>query len=679
MLLVFLMKRVLFLIIASLFILSTVSAEIIFEDSPNEVYNIGDVIKVPITIKATEDISGTFSMTLICGAKQTKFFENGVDLKTGEEVKMQGILSKDKLGFQIGDCRVKASLGDDYVFTEYFEISNVLIVQSDLDKIEYKPGENLIIMGNVFRQTGEDANGFISLKVFSGNDSSIERLSTVTNGYFSINITLPENLEAGNHLVQLNAYEVNSDEVQTNHGFLNYNIAVLQVPSSLEIFIEDKEVEPGSFLRVKAILHDQTGEKISASSIITVKKSKNEIVEQIEVPTDEFLELEIPYNEAPANWTVVAVSTRLDSSEEFVILENEEANIDVINGTVFVTNVGNVPYNDTVVIKIGENSTLDFDVFLEVDESSRYELRAPDGEYFVEIVSDGESIFGESVLLTGRAIDLKELRGSSRNFVKVLVWIFLITVLGFVAFILYKKGYKKSFFGNKKKLKNSDTKAGKEKTKTISNNLVKTSNRALLSLSIKGDKHPASIVCFNIKNLDSLNQSGIEDTMKKISSIAETKKAMVYENQDSLFFIFSALKTKTFKNEKDAIELSDEIIKVLTHHNRLFRQKINFGVSINFGYIVARVNHIGELEFMAMNNLIANSKKLSEYFSGDVLLSREFKDRAGGMIKTQEKEIDGRKIYRIKEIRDREQHTKFLTNFLHGLERDKAEREKRKD
>lgn len=671
------MKRVVFLVVALMFFLSTVSAEIIFDEQPHEVYNLGDVVKIPVTIKATEDISGTFSMTLICGAKQTNFYENGVDLKTGEEDKHVAILAKDKIGFQTGECRIKASLNGDYVFTEYFQVSNLLTIQSKLDVIEYKPGESLIVKGNVFRQTGADANGFISLKVLSGNDSTIERLSTITNGYFSINVTLPENMKAGNHLVQLNAYEVNSEEVQTNIGFLNYNIAVLQVPTNLEVFIENKEVEPGSILRAKAILHDQTGEEIFADSIMTIKKSKNEIVEQVDVPTGEFFELEIPYDEPPANWTVVAVSTLLDSSDMFTILEKKAVDISVANGTVLITNVGNVPYNDSVVIKIGDNSSLEFNVFLEVDESSKYELRAPDGEYFVEIISDGESQFGENVLLTGRAIDVKELGGSGRGFVKVLVWIFLIFVLGFVAFVLFKRGYKKSFFGSKKKLKISDSESKKISSKKNLGNLIKTSNRAILSLSIKGEKHPASIVCLKIKNMKDLNRVGIEDTMKKISSAAESRKAMIYENQENIFFIFSALKTKTFKNEKNAIELSEEIVNILRHHNRLFRHKIGYGVSVNFGELVAKVNHVGELEFMAMGNLIANSKKLSEYFSGDVLLSKEFKDKAGGMIKTQEKEIDGKKIYRIIEIRDRDQHKKFLANFLHGLEKDKAEREKR--
>jgi len=115
----------------------------------------------------------------------------------------------------------------------------------------------------------------------------------------------------------------------------------------------------------------------------------------------------------------------------------------------------------------------------------------------------------------------------------------------------------------------------------------------------------------------------------------------------------------------------------LKYHNKIFKQKFDFGISINFGEIVGKINEKDELEFMAMGNLIVNSKKLSELSSGEVLLSKDFRDRAGGMLKTGEKEIAGKKVYIIRELRDREQHKKFLANFLHNLEKDKAEREKR--
>ena len=156
------------------------------------------------------------------------------------------------------------------------------------------------------------------------------------------------------------------------------------------MFIDNYNVKPGTTLKVKAILHDQTGDLIDSNAIITLKKAKNEIVQQTEIATNEYLEYDLSYNEPPSNWTVVGVSNMLSSEAVFYILENKEVSVDFINGTVLITNVGNVLYNDSVVVKIGE-SNLNFDVYLDVDDSKRYELSAPNGEYEIEVITDGKN------------------------------------------------------------------------------------------------------------------------------------------------------------------------------------------------------------------------------------------------------------------------------------------------
>ena len=429
-------------------------------------------------------------------------------------------------------------------------------------------------------------------------------------------------------------------------------------------------------------MHDQTGDPIDADSIITVKKSKNEIVVQKEEPTGQYLELPIPYNEAPANWSVFAVSSKLSAEALVVISEKSEISVDVANGTIILTNKGNVPYNDTVFVKIGENSSVNIPVYLNVDESKKYALNAPDGEYSVEVISNGESKFKmDGVLLTGKAIDVKAKGNSKLNFSNTFVWIFIIIILLVVGFLVYKKGYKKSFFGRKNMGNVSEAK--KVPSKVISKNefgkgaIVEAGDKAILSLSIKGDKQPATFVCLRIRNLNELKKEGVEETMKRVSSLAERRKAFVYENQENVFFILSAVKTKTFQNEKSAIELAKDLHELLTGHNKLFKYKMDFGISITDGEIVSKVNNSGDLEFMGMGNIIANSKKIANLSKDEILLSKEFKEKAGGMIKADDKTLGGVRVYTIREMRDREQHAEFISNFLHGLERDKKEKERR--
>lgn len=673
-------KRWLMLVaVALLFsMMFSVSAEIIFNQQPKEVYNIGDSISIPLTVKALSEISDNLYLTLICSGKQIKFFENGVDLKSGEEVKMSAVLSKDKVATSVGDCKIKAIFGDDYALTNDFVVSNLIVVQSKIDKTDYNPGETIVFNGEAFKSNGDGANGFVKFSIITNDTSSLEVMDTVNNGYFSISLALPSGLKAGAYLVRVEVYELNSNEEQTNKGFMNYNINVNQVPTSLEIVMDDDEIEPGSTFMVKAILHDQTGEKMDSNVILTIKKSHNEILKQVDLKTDEFLEYDIVYNEAPSNWSVFAVSNMLDSERVFYIKEKRDISVEILNGTVVFTNKGNVPYNDSVLVKLGENSSVNIDINLAVDESKKYGLKAPNGEYSVEVLSNGESKFTGNVVLTGKSVDFKELKDFNLGSISPIIWIFTIFIIGFVIFIIFKKGYRRSFFGRFKfKKKHKPLKSVSSMIPMKDEFFIKTKNRAKLSLSIKGDKQESVIVCFRAKNIGNLDRKGISETMQKIAGYAEANKAMVYENNDSLFFIFSPLKTKTFRNEKGAIELSQKINEILAYHNKLFKDKFNYGISIDVGYLVGKINSEGELEFVSMGNLIPNLKKIASLKEGEILLSKEFKEKAGTIIKAQDFNIDGMRVYAIREMRDREKYNKFINAFLSNLERDKKEREKR--
>ena len=145
---------------------------------------------------------------------------------------------------------------------------------------------------------------------------------------------MPKEAKAGIYILNLEVYEKDPLGEITNKGFANINIQVNQIPTSLEIVFENQEVTPGENLKFKSILHDQTGEKINSSVIMSIKNEDNKILEQIEKQTGEFLEFSIAYNEPPANWTVVAVSNRIISEMNFKIKEKKDVKIEIINKTI---------------------------------------------------------------------------------------------------------------------------------------------------------------------------------------------------------------------------------------------------------------------------------------------------------------------------------------------------------
>jgi hypothetical protein len=202
------MKKVLTILLFTIIICSFASAEMIINQQPSEVYNLGDSVSVPITIKTIGGVSGMFSMDLLCGSKQINFYKNGVNLVAGEEKIMDAslVLTKELLGENVGKCKIKGMLGTETpILTNEFKVSNLLTLQPNTELTKFDPGQSILIIGDATKENGQPANGFIDLEIVLANSSkdNIIQRGTINNGMYSMNITLPENMRAGKYLVKL--------------------------------------------------------------------------------------------------------------------------------------------------------------------------------------------------------------------------------------------------------------------------------------------------------------------------------------------------------------------------------------------------------------------------------------------------------------------------------------------
>ena len=669
------MRKTIFIFLFAILFSPFASAEIIANQQLNSLYNLGDVINFPVKIVASSDIKNFFSINLLCDEKNTEIYKEYIVLSMGNEKRIdtnipiiRGFINRPE-----GKCVVKLALGANYVLTNEFKISDLIAINLVSEKKEFAPQEDFIIDGEAKKENGESVEGFIKVNLINDDSNeNIEVLDIVKGGHFYINFSLPKKIKAGQHLVRLNVFEKDGEESEaniTNKGFSDYYVSLIQVPTDLEIVFKNLEIDPGANLEVKAVLHDQTGEKIASTAIITIKGENNKIFGQMEKPTDEFLEFPMVYNEPPGNGRVVAVSNKLTKEAVFKIKEKESVKTELVNNTIILTNAGNVIYNKSVIVKIGDK-LVEVDAYLKVDESKKYVLSAPDGEYDVEIDSSEDKITGRVVLTGGNIIDVKE-ESVIMNIIKhPLAWFFMVIVLFLAILIIFKKGYfktayKKSFIDyiNSKRKDNSFF------TKERSNFKIK--NKAELSLSIKGNKQDVSLVCLKLKNIEEIlskDGSSARDSIQKAVNLAEESKAFVYETNDTLFFILSPVKTKTFKNEETALKLAQIIESALKEHNKIFKQKVDFGISLDYGEIIAKPEK-GALKFMGLGMLITNSKKISSISDKEILLDEKIKERLAHNLKTEMHKESGVEYYIIKEVKNHG-NGKFLTEFVKRLERD---------
>ncbi len=662
------MNKLIVFSIISIFLISFASADILLTQNPHTFYNLGDAISLPVIVKTTTELSGNLQMDLICNGEEVNFYKNGISLSAGEEKKVDAslVLTKEIIGELNGFCLIKMFLKNDFILTEEFRISKFISVDLKTVQSEFDPEETIYLDGEAFKETGEDVDGFVEVRVLAENSTlNTTHVGTVKNGFFTIDFAFPKETKAGKYFLKIKVFEKDETGTITNEGFADHSVIIRQIPTSLEIAFENQEVEPGTDMRVKAILHDQTGEKIESVAILTIKDEDDKILEQTEIATDEYLEFPIKYDDPPEEWTVFGVSNQLTSQTTFEIIEKEEAETEIINRTLTVTNVGNVPYNKTLLVKIG-NNTVNMEIFLKVDGVAKYLLSAPDGEYEIEIMDGEGSSFSEGgVFLTGKAISVKEIKKYGfRNY--PLAWVFVIIILGIIAFIVYKKGYKKSFFGYITR--------GKERLgiPIRKDSQLRTKNRAEISLSLKGEKQRSTILCLKVKDLKKIEKEdgNIEDTVQKIISLAEESKSAVYENSEYLFFIFTPILTKTFKNGKTAVILAQKIKEIMLHHNKMHKNKTDFGISLNDGDIIAK-NEEGTLKFMSFGDTLSVSKKIATRAHNDILLSETSKGNLHS-VRTEKHTKEGMDVYDIKEVKkeaNKEEHAKFIGDFLKRLDK----------
>jgi hypothetical protein len=674
------MRKLLLFLVLGLLFTSLASAEIIITQQPKTAYNLGEIISTPLVFKPSTDIVGSFNADLICSGKQINFYKNGVSLKAGEEKRMTPslVLTIDLIGGIKGGCKIKAYIGGDYVLTNDFTISSLIDLVPEISTSEIFPKESFIVKGSATKQSGAQVAGFIEAKIYPGEISAnitpvITQLETIGNGYFEINITTPGDMKAGEYVIMLRAYEKDSLELVTNEGYSELSVSVKQVPTNIEIILETAEVEPGTPLKAKTILHDQTGQNIPVPITIKIKNHEDKLLEKFDIKTDEGFEFPTAYNEPPENYKIIATSSDLESEITFKIKEKQDLDIKVINKTLIITNVGNVPYcNKTVLVKIG-GENLNVDLCLEVDEEEKYKLSAPDGQYKVEIITDEEKL-EEITTLTGSAVDIKEVGGTIGLSRHPFIWIFVILILGFVAFTIYRKGYKRSFIGRiHLKRKKPKTPAQKEEpVKLAKGFLIPVKERAEICLTIKGNKQNSSVLCLRIKNFPEVakEKESIKETVEKIAKTAEENKAVVYENGENIFFILAPIKTKTFQNEKRALKMAQELKALLDHHNKMFKQKIDFGISLNYGTIVVKKGKKG-IEFMSMGDLMTKSKKIAGIAKKDFLLSEKMREKLVPKVKVDKITKDKTNVYKIKEIRDTKENERFIRQFLDRLEKGK--------
>ncbi len=664
------MKKSVLFCLVFISLLTLASATISLDKEPTQVYNLGDNIELLLKIIASPSINNILTINLNCGSVETEVYKEYIYLMEGEKSRDITIpLIKSFIGASNGTCSINYELGTEKgSLGSEFTISNQIDIIIQEPEQEYMPGETVTIVGTAIKKNLQGITGTIEANMSTEITSNLIYSNLIENGNFNLKISLPQNIKAGDHQIILYTYEKNSDEVIINRGILITSITVKQVPTNLEIVLDSVKIDPGETLKLKAILHDQTGENMVEKVYFSIKNPEGQVIEKIEKTTGEYLEYYINSSTLPSVWRINAYSGELSTNTAFTINEKKQIKTEILNSTVKITNTGNIVYQDILDVKIGEEIRK-IELSLDIGESKIFTLTAPKGEYLVQI---GEE--SKTVGLTGNSVDVKKFTENAFA-LKPFIWIFIIIILGLIAYMVFKKGYKRTFFGRRHHIGPHIKSIKLEREKNFNSSKGKLINPQMpveLSLSIHGNKQTSEIIGVHLKNYEeaSSGEGGTKETFSKITHLAEEHKAIIYQNKDHIFFIFAPEKTRTFKNQETAISLARDIIKILEGHNKLFKQKIEYGIAIDSGDIILKQD-VSSIKFTAITSLMTNIKRMSMISHKQIYLSEKVRNDLSSRVKVEKIANDKIHAYLLKEIISQPDHSKFIRGFMDRLERDR--------
>jgi len=706
--------------------LSFVNAGIYFSNIESK-FNLGDILD--LNVRVDPIIEGyLLKSELICGGSSVIVFNNMPNEEGNVNIKLP--LNEHTIKEVSGDCYFSSEYAEDIRESPNFEISKRLIIYLNSESFFANPGEEVFISGSAERLNGALVNGEVEISIpllsllesldketnedeSEDNESNEDEESDsdeeseeeteeeteeeslnidagkfygkVIEGEFSMGFSLPEDTPAGDYRIDVLVYEESFNQ-RASEEIAMANLKIFQILKNIDIALNNQNFDPGTNVEFKPMLLDQTGVSINDEvSVVIINKDSERVFEKI-VKSQETVQYNVPTDLSTGYYEVEASSNDVNIVKTFYVNEKEIAVFEIINNTLIVTNIGNIPYKKDIEVELNGKPFVK-KVDLELGESMKFKLTGSNEEYSIK-VSDGESEISQGgIMLTGHSVSVDAINegGVVGALTNPIVWIFLIMILGVGLLFLLRNIFKKksfAYFGKFKK-KNKDVDLGKRKkgdekvsdkkssdirekveSKVTPSALVPPS-QAEQVLVLKGHKANASVIVLKIKNKIGKNEK--QSLEKAIEYVYEIKGA-VYEQGDFIFIIFSPIMTRTTKNEIEAAKAAEKIELVLKEHNKKFKNKIDFGISINSGEIINKVED-KKLKFTALGNFIMVAKRLAEASDKQILVTKESYEKGISEIKAEKRKIAGGDVYELRQVLDTKKNKKFIQGFLKRMEK----------
>ncbi len=677
------MKRVFTILLLSIILTTLATAGVSIDSKPKNIYNLGDDLPISITTNPVSDY-GNLNIDLICennSINLMKWSAISFGAQTNYQLPLKQItkqdLEIDSYNTILGRCQISARLGNEQDLTEIFTISKDINLEATTDKTSYNPGEIATISITATKANNDLLNGFLET-------SGLEILSkAVENGAVTETFKVSETKEAGNYPLNLFIYDKDANNEILNQANSSIEITINQIPSSIITSLSKIEVIPGEELDFGLDIYDQSG--ISMPGVIqTIILSPEAQEKTFSTNSGEINSATFETNATPGTYYITSTYEEMQDQKEFTVTQIQKVEFEFLDTILIIKNIGNTRYNKTIEINIGDEvRKLELDI--KVGEERRFNLKAPEGEYDIT-VTDGLDTTKRTLLLTGSAISINDLKGLNIFTDYWLIWIFVIIILVLVVIVMLIKYRKKGkilspksiaqrvksnasntlHFTNKSPESQSlDLEKHQNAEQGIIDITAPEVNKAESALVLKGEKQNSAIIALKIKN------NLTENSKQALASILNTatKKGMVEPKGDYIMIIFTPLVTKTFSNENLAAKTAGEIFKKLNTYNKKSVDKIQFNIALNSGDLITSLQD-KKLKYTSIGNTILLAKKIADQGENQILVSGNLRTKLSRTLKAQKAGTIGNlPYYSVNRIVNTTENQEKLKDILKRMKR----------
>ena len=651
----------LLLILLLMALLPLASAEIAISQ-PKSTYNLGDSFSFNTTIIPSVSTNDFFIASIVCagsGENESTTSESAevlrmpqsIDAGAKKTIDVSGKFENFLIGGLRGTCHLKAKFGSNEANSKNFQISSKISVDVYTDKVILNPGERFEITGKAIKENGVGIkSAFLELK---SSELDINSFKPLSESDFKFVQEIADNAPAGDYEITARVYEKDSNGGLTNEGADTTRIRINQIIKKASIAVNLQEIKPGEELVYSVVLEDQSGKEASESVDVSIYAPDGSVVSQKLIKSGESNTLLLKTSDMPGNWKIEGKVNELSASKIVYVEELESISYKLANETLIVTNTGNVPYEKSLEIILGGESVVE-KIFVDVGETRRYALSAPEGEYSVE-VSDGtnKELVG-TAFLTGNAIGIE--REGAFNFWRksyLLLWLMLISLGVLLAISQYDKIAKKSYFGK--------TPSASYAPPIKVAGIAPIANKG--DIISEGKREECSIITLSVKNLMEIEKAGgsAADAVERSLTRARDARARIYSDRNYKTMVLAPSITNQKETSLKAVEIAKEIENSLLEHNKRAGERVSFGIGVHNGEMILE-NINNQLKISPVGSSIPYSKKIADTMSSGLGVSESVHRKLLGKVKSDK--IEGTTFWRISKIRDRELHSEFINRFM---------------